>query len=48
MKLYNSILITGGTGSFGQEFVTNFFEKRVGDYGKMDEDAHEIDFDEDF
>tara|TARA_B100001094_G_C18134005_1_gene773924 strand:- start:767 stop:1708 length:942 start_codon:yes stop_codon:yes gene_type:complete len=27
---------------------TNFFEKRVGDYGKMDEDAHDIEFDEDF
>ncbi len=27
---------------------TNFFEKRVGDYGKMDEDTHEIEFDEDF
>ena len=27
---------------------TNFFEKRVGDYGKMDEDPCEIEFDEDF
>jgi len=27
---------------------TNFFEKRVGDYGKMDEDSCEIEFDEDF
>jgi len=27
---------------------TNFFEKRVGDYGKMDEDATDIEFDEDF
>lgn len=27
---------------------TNFFEKRVGDYGKMDEDSTNIDFDEDF
>jgi ribonucleotide reductase beta subunit family protein with ferritin-like domain len=27
---------------------TNFFEKRVGDYGKMDEDTHEIECDEDF
>jgi len=27
---------------------TNFFEKRVGDYGKMDEDSSEIEFDEEF
>jgi ribonucleotide reductase beta subunit family protein with ferritin-like domain len=27
---------------------TNFFEKRVGDYGKMDEDSTEIEFDEEF
>lgn len=27
---------------------TNFFEKRVGDYGKMDEDSTNIEFDEDF
>ena len=27
---------------------TNFFEKRVGDYGKMDEDTTHIEFDEDF
>ena len=27
---------------------TNFFEKRVGDYGKLDDDADEIGFDEDF
>ena len=27
---------------------TNFFEKRVGDYGKMDDDSGEIGFDEDF
>ena len=27
---------------------TNFFEKRVGDYGKMDEDSTSIEFDEDF
>jgi len=27
---------------------TNFFEKRVGDYGKMDEDTENIEFDEDF
>ena len=27
---------------------TNFFEKRVGDYGKMDEDTTNIEFDEDF
>jgi len=27
---------------------TNFFEKRVGDYGKMDEDSNDIDFEEDF
>lgn len=27
---------------------TNFFEKRVGDYGKMDEDSSNVEFDEDF
>ena len=27
---------------------TNFFEKRVGDYGKLDDDATHIEFDEDF
>ena len=27
---------------------TNFFEKRVGDYGKMDEDSTSIEFNEDF
>jgi ribonucleoside-diphosphate reductase subunit M2 len=27
---------------------TNFFEKRVGDYGKLDDDSAEIGFDEDF
>jgi len=27
---------------------TNFFEKRVGDYGKMDEDSDEIEFDDEF
>src|SRR6056300_215627 len=27
---------------------TNFFEKRVGDYGKMDEDTTNIEFDEEF
>lgn len=27
---------------------TNFFEKRVGDYGKMDDDSDEIGFDEEF
>ena len=27
---------------------TNFFEKRVGDYGKIDDDATSVDFDEDF
>jgi len=27
---------------------TNFFEKRVGDYGKMDDDSGEIGFDEEF
>jgi len=27
---------------------TNFFEKRVGDYGKMEEDSNEIDFEEEF
>lgn len=27
---------------------TNFFEKRVGDYGKIDEDTTEINFEEDF
>ncbi len=27
---------------------TNFFEKRVGDYGKMDEDTENIEFNEDF
>ena len=27
---------------------TNFFEKRVGDYGKMDDDVGEIGFDEEF
>lgn len=27
---------------------TNFFEKRVGDYGKMDEDVQTIEFDEEF
>ena len=27
---------------------TNFFEKRVGDYGKMDEDSTNIEFDEEF
>ena len=27
---------------------TNFFEKRVGDYGKLDDDSGEIGFDEDF
>ena len=27
---------------------TNFFEKRVGDYGKIDEDATSIEFDEEF
>ena len=27
---------------------TNFFEKRVGDYGKMDEDTTSIEFDEEF
>jgi ribonucleoside-diphosphate reductase subunit M2 len=27
---------------------TNFFEKRVGDYGKMDDDSGEIGFDDDF
>ena len=27
---------------------TNFFEKRVGDYGKLDDDSENITFDEDF
>jgi ribonucleotide reductase beta subunit family protein with ferritin-like domain len=27
---------------------TNFFEKRVGDYGKLDDDSDDIEFDEDF
>ena len=27
---------------------TNFFEKRVGDYGKIDEDSTSIEFNEDF
>jgi ribonucleoside-diphosphate reductase subunit M2 len=27
---------------------TNFFEKRVGDYGKLDDDSDNIEFDEDF
>lgn len=27
---------------------TNFFEKRVGDYGKMDDDSDEIEFDDEF
>jgi ribonucleoside-diphosphate reductase subunit M2 len=27
---------------------TNFFEKRVGDYGKIDEDSSNVEFDEDF
>jgi len=27
---------------------TNFFEKRVGDYGKLDEDSTSIEFNEDF
>jgi ribonucleoside-diphosphate reductase subunit M2 len=27
---------------------TNFFEKRVGDYGKLDDDVGEIGFDEEF
>ena len=27
---------------------TNFFEKRVGDYGKMDEDSDDIEFDDEF
>jgi ribonucleoside-diphosphate reductase subunit M2 len=27
---------------------TNFFEKRVGDYAKMDDQASNIGFDEDF
>ena len=27
---------------------TNFFEKRVGDYGKLDDESTEIGFDEDF
>ena len=27
---------------------TNFFEKRVGDYGKMDEDSTSIEFNEEF
>ena len=27
MKLYNSILITGGTGSFGQEFVRTIIKQ---------------------
>ena len=27
---------------------TNFFEKRVGDYGKMDDDSNIITFDEEF
>ena len=27
---------------------TNFFEKRVGDYGKLDDDSGDIGFDEDF
>ena len=28
--------------------VTNFFEKRVGDYGKLDEDSTSIEFNEEF
>jgi ribonucleoside-diphosphate reductase subunit M2 len=27
---------------------TNFFEKREGDYGKLDDDAEDIGFDEEF
>jgi len=27
---------------------TNFFEKRVGDYGKLDDECTEIGFDEEF
>ena len=27
---------------------TNFFEKRVGDYGKLDDDSENITFDEEF
>jgi ribonucleotide reductase beta subunit family protein with ferritin-like domain len=27
---------------------TNFFEKRVGDYGKLDDDTDDIGFDEEF
>ena len=30
------------------EGKTNFFEKRVGDYGKMDDTSDEIGFDEEF
>jgi ribonucleoside-diphosphate reductase subunit M2 len=30
------------------EGKTNFFEKRVGEYGKMDDTAEDIGFDEDF
>jgi len=27
---------------------TNFFEKRVGDYGKFDDNCESVNFDEDF
>lgn len=27
---------------------TNFFEKRVGDYGKLDDETEGVDFDEEF
>jgi ribonucleoside-diphosphate reductase subunit M2 len=30
------------------EGKTNFFEKRVGDYGKMDDDSENLAFDEEF
>jgi len=32
----------------GLDGKTNFFEKRVGDYGKMDDTSDEIGFDEEF
>lgn len=47
-KIWNSSNPFDFMESISLDGKTNFFEKRVGDYGKMDEDSCEIEFDEEF
>ena len=47
-KIWNSSNPFDFMESISLDGKTNLFEKRVGDYGKMDEDSCEIEFDEEF